>query len=113
VAAKLKGMIHVTATVVREGAAGEMIPGDVRVLSSTLPRIGFKNRLVRGIADDRDAHHSRHPHQQDSIFPEPRDTLIRRSPHRSAYWPILMATLLSYMALTQAIKVWLLRKNWI
>lgn len=29
------------------------------------------------------------------------------------YWPILMATLLAYMGLTQTIKVWLLRKNWI
>src|SRR6202035_3004037 len=29
------------------------------------------------------------------------------------YWPILMATLISYMALTQVIKVWLLRKKWI
>jgi Mg2+-importing ATPase len=29
------------------------------------------------------------------------------------YWPILLVTLLSYMGLTQVIKVWLLRKNWI
>jgi Mg2+-importing ATPase len=29
------------------------------------------------------------------------------------YWPILMLTLLSYMALTQLIKVWALRKRWI
>ena len=29
------------------------------------------------------------------------------------YWPILMLTLLSYMGLTQIIKVWLLRKQWI
>jgi len=29
------------------------------------------------------------------------------------YWPILLATLLAYMALTQTIKVWLMRKNWI
>ncbi len=29
------------------------------------------------------------------------------------YWPILLATLLCYMCLTQAIKVWLLRKKWI
>jgi Mg2+-importing ATPase len=29
------------------------------------------------------------------------------------YWPILMLTLLSYMGLTQLIKVWLLRKQWI
>ena len=29
------------------------------------------------------------------------------------YWPILLLTLLCYMSLTQGIKVWLLRKNWI
>jgi Mg2+-importing ATPase len=29
------------------------------------------------------------------------------------YWPILLLTLLSYMGLTQGIKVWLLRKKWI
>ncbi len=29
------------------------------------------------------------------------------------YWPILMLTLLAYVGLTQAIKVWLLRKKWI
>ncbi|MGP0073210.1 MAG: magnesium-translocating P-type ATPase [Bryobacteraceae bacterium] len=29
------------------------------------------------------------------------------------YWPILLLTLLSYMILTQVIKVWLLRKQWI
>jgi Mg2+-importing ATPase len=29
------------------------------------------------------------------------------------YWPILMLTLLGYVGLTQIIKVWLLRKQWI
>jgi Mg2+-importing ATPase len=29
------------------------------------------------------------------------------------YWPILLATLFSYMCVTQLIKVWLLRKKWI
>ena len=29
------------------------------------------------------------------------------------YWPILMLTLLSYVGLTQIIKVWLLRMQWI
>jgi P-type Mg2+ transporter len=29
------------------------------------------------------------------------------------YWPILLLTLLSYVGLTQIIKVWLLRKHWI
>jgi Mg2+-importing ATPase len=32
-------------------------------------------------------------------------------PH--GYWPILLVTLLSYMGLTQIIKVWLLSKHWI
>jgi Mg2+-importing ATPase len=31
----------------------------------------------------------------------------------SLYWPILMVTLLGYVSLTQIIKVWLLRKQWI
>jgi len=29
------------------------------------------------------------------------------------YWPILLLTLLAYTSLTQAVKVWLLRKKWI
>jgi Mg2+-importing ATPase len=29
------------------------------------------------------------------------------------YWPILLATLLAYVGLTQGVKVWLLRKHWI
>jgi Mg2+-importing ATPase len=29
------------------------------------------------------------------------------------YWPILLLTLLCYMGLTQLVKVWLLRKNWL
>ena len=29
------------------------------------------------------------------------------------YWPILMVTLLSYVSLTQTIKIWLLRRKWI
>jgi Mg2+-importing ATPase len=29
------------------------------------------------------------------------------------YWPILMLTLLSYMGLTQIVKMWLLRRHWI
>jgi Mg2+-importing ATPase len=29
------------------------------------------------------------------------------------FWPILATTLLCYVALTQVIKTWLLRKNWI
>jgi Mg2+-importing ATPase len=36
---------------------------------------------------------------------------LTRLPH--LYWPILMLTLLSYMGLTQIVKVWLLRKHWI
>ena len=29
------------------------------------------------------------------------------------YWPILLLTLVGYMSLTQFIKIWLLRKQWI
>jgi Mg2+-importing ATPase len=29
------------------------------------------------------------------------------------YWPILLLTLLAYTGLTQAVKVWLLRMEWI
>jgi Mg2+-importing ATPase len=29
------------------------------------------------------------------------------------YWPLLLLTLISYVALTQAVKVWLIRRNWI
>jgi Mg2+-importing ATPase len=30
-----------------------------------------------------------------------------------SYWPLLLLTLLAYVVLTQAVKVWLLRRNWI
>lgn len=29
------------------------------------------------------------------------------------YWPLVAATVLAYMALTQAVKVWLLRRHWL
>jgi P-type Mg2+ transporter len=29
------------------------------------------------------------------------------------YWPLLLLTLISYVVLTQAVKVWLIRRNWI
>jgi Mg2+-importing ATPase len=29
------------------------------------------------------------------------------------YWPLLLATLLCYILLTQSVKMWLLRKHWI
>jgi Mg2+-importing ATPase len=29
------------------------------------------------------------------------------------YWPFLLATLFAYVVLTQGVKVWLLRRNWI
>ena len=34
-------------------------------------------------------------------------------PLPAMYWPILIATLLCYVALTQTIKTWLVKKNWI
>ena len=30
-----------------------------------------------------------------------------------AYWPILFATLLCYMTLTQVVKMWLIRRRWL
>jgi Mg2+-importing ATPase len=29
------------------------------------------------------------------------------------YWPVFMLTLLGYMGLTQIVRLWLLRKQWI
>jgi P-type Mg2+ transporter len=29
------------------------------------------------------------------------------------YWPLLLLTLVSYVVLTQGVKVWLIRRNWI
>ena len=34
-------------------------------------------------------------------------------PLPAEYWPLLLLTLISYVVLTQAVKVWLIRKNWI
>jgi len=30
-----------------------------------------------------------------------------------SYWPILFATLLCYMTLTQIVKMWLIRRRWL
>jgi Mg2+-importing ATPase len=35
------------------------------------------------------------------------------APLPGLYWPFIVATLLSYIVLTQVIKMWLLRKMWI
>jgi Mg2+-importing ATPase len=34
-------------------------------------------------------------------------------PLPSLFWPLLLLTLLCYVALTQIVKVWLLKKSWI
>jgi Mg2+-importing ATPase len=34
-------------------------------------------------------------------------------PLPAEFWPLLLLTLISYVVLTQAVKVWLIRKNWI
>jgi hypothetical protein len=34
-------------------------------------------------------------------------------PVPAMYWPLLLATLLCYVGLTQLIKTWLLRKGWV
>jgi Mg2+-importing ATPase len=43
----------------------------------------------------------------------PLATALRFAHLPRMYWPILMLTLLGYVGLTQIIKVWLLRKQWI
>ena len=94
------------------------------------------DRLVRGIPADPDADHPRHPHEQDPIPSKPRvpagpgrgivDHGDRRRPVvlragrylgftelPKLYWPLLALTLACYLALTQGVKVWLLRRRWI
>jgi len=34
------------------------------------------------------------------------------SPLPPLYWPILVATLVAYLAVTQTVKTWLLRRRW-
>jgi Mg2+-importing ATPase len=34
-------------------------------------------------------------------------------PLPALFWPILLATLLGYMALTQLVKMWLIHKKWL
>jgi Mg2+-importing ATPase len=43
--------------------------------------------------------------------PAARDRGFRARPR--LYWPLLAATLLGYLLLTQAVKSWLLRRKWI
>jgi Mg2+-importing ATPase len=38
---------------------------------------------------------------------------LRFTPLPHLYWPLLAATLLAYMVLTQGVKVWLLRRHWL
>jgi P-type Mg2+ transporter len=38
---------------------------------------------------------------------------LRFTPLPHLYWPLLVATLLAYMVLTQGVKVWLLRRHWL
>ena len=40
-------------------------------------------------------------------------TALGFTPLPSLYWPILFVTALSYVVLTQVVKMWLLRKAWI
>jgi len=85
--------------------------------------------------DDADAYHPRHSHKQDSLPSEPASWALTATtfsimafgawlPYplwpralgfthlpRGCYWPILMLTLLSYMGLTQIIKVWAAAKS--
>jgi P-type Mg2+ transporter len=34
-------------------------------------------------------------------------------PLPALYWPLLAATLACYVAVTQAVKMWLMRRNWL
>jgi Mg2+-importing ATPase len=34
-------------------------------------------------------------------------------PLPAAYWPLLGATLVAYVAVTQGVKMWLVRRHWI
>jgi P-type Mg2+ transporter len=43
----------------------------------------------------------------------PLSTALGFSPLPSLYWPFLFGTLLCYVVLTQLVKMWLIRKNWI
>ena len=107
----------------------------LRLLGSRA-RLTLSNRLVRRIADHANAHHSRHPHEQAAVHPgraswqltmttilvmavaiwlpfSPVATALGFTPLPSLYWPILFVTALSYVVLTQVVKMWLLRKAWI
>lgn len=104
--AKLKAMIHVTATVIRESkeqevplaelvpgdvvklAAGDMIPADIRILSCK--DLFLTQASLTG-----------------ESFP------VGFVPLPILYWPLLLITLLLYVALTQGAKMWLVRKLWI
>jgi Mg2+-importing ATPase len=142
-AEKLKAMIHVTATLVRDGtakelplrdlvpgdlvklAAGDMIPGDVRLLSQK--DLFVSQGSLTGESLPVEKFHE--PQTEEETSPtELKNTCfmgtiwLPYSPVASAlgfthlpplYWPILMLTLVAYVALTQVIKVWLLRKGWI
>jgi Mg2+-importing ATPase len=39
--------------------------------------------------------------------------MLKLSPLPWLFWPILFATLVGYMALTQLVKMWLIRKKWL
>ena len=97
----------------------------------------LSDRLVRREPADADAHHPRHPHQQDPVPAEPAVLAADGDDRRSSwpigiaipfsplgrylgftalpplYWPLLAATLLCYVVLTQGVKMLLLRRKWI
>ena len=94
------------------------------------------DRMVRRIAADSDAHHPRHSNQQDPVHSEPRqlaadhdfggDNASRDVAAIFADWIVAgngsaslrvlaapVADPAGYVALTQLVKVWLVRKQWI
>ena len=92
------------------------------------------HRLVCRIAHDADTHHPRHSNQSYSVHSVAGQLATHRDHDRhygvcrvsslfasryitrvcsvaAAYWPLLLFTLACYVALTQLVKVWLLRKS--
>ena len=92
------------------------------------------HRLVRRVAVHADTDHPRHPHQQDPVPPEPGQPAAYADVASSSwswarpltvsplapvlgfvalpglYWPLLAGMLIAYVVLTQAVKVWFIRR---
>ena len=104
------------------------------VSSSTLEQsVAVPDRLVRRIAADPDADHSHHPHREDPVPREPRQSGADRDdghhlrdrdrlalhwagsalgfvPLPWLYWPLVAAMMVTYAVLTHLVKVWFTRR---